>query len=100
VTADNAKFLGARAPGRPKGPATVLEALKVELAKDSNASKIARNLIKIATNEKRVNAAVIAAKEAMDRVDGKPVTPIAVATMDDTTALRLVAIAESLGLSK
>jgi hypothetical protein len=87
--------------GRPKGPATIVEALKQELARDQNAVKSARNLIRISQNEKRVNAAVIANKTIADYVDGKPPQALVVANvMDDTTALRLVAIAEMLGLGK
>jgi len=80
--------------GRPKGPATIVEALKQELAVNQNASKTARNLIRISQNEKRVNAAVVAAKEIADRIDGKPVQPMVIASMDEATASRLVAIAE------
>jgi hypothetical protein len=98
VTADNKKFMGARRPGRPKGPDSVTEALKQQLGIDQNATKIAKNMIGIAQNTKRVNAAVIAAREIADRIDGKPVQGIAVMqVMDEGTAKRLIQLVERVG---
>lgn len=94
-TPQNSRYLGARRPGRPKSPDSIVESLKQELSKNQNGPKIARNLIKIAQNEKKVTAAVVAAKEIADRLDGKPVQGIAVMqVMDESTAQRLLVLAE------
>lgn len=106
VTPDNAKYVGARRPGRPKGPDRVSDALKKKLAEGA-ATKIANGLIKVAVNEngKYTNAQVAAAREVLDRTEGRAVQPIAVANMDmdAATAERLVeigAMLQRLGFAK
>jgi hypothetical protein len=87
-----------RGVGRPKGPDRISEALKKELASGA-ASKIARQLAKVAMNEsgKYTNAQVAAAKEIADRTEGRAVQPMIIAeVMDEATADRLLRLAEIL----
>jgi hypothetical protein len=100
VTEDNKKFMGAKRPGRPKAPDSIVEALKEELPKDQNSRKIARAMIKVAINEKGkyTNAQVQAAMAIADRIDGKPVQSMLVGAvhMDEQTTKRLVALMETI----